>query len=497
MKKGLTIAFCLLAAAAITLGVLTSGTPATVVKTAEVSVGDFEYTAEVSGEASAGELYTAMPAVSGRVARVYVAEGQRIRKGDKLFSFDETDTRNALKQAQYELDATLAAEELNKAELVEQEAVAVMAMAPEPESMVSARLAAAQANSFEQLAQDVIAQAQGPGVDLGVLNKAVEAMALFREAASDVLPLPDIPVGEQEALTDMMEPDDEAALAGMLPPPADASFIEDAALVGASDSQSLQEAMMERAETLAENAPASSEASPMSPEAASVNPVAAPASPDAAPVNPAAALESPEVALCREKVRQAEEALNRLTMTSAMDGEVLGVALREGEIAAAGSGAVVIGDTDRMLVTLRVPEYELKNVEVGQRVRLDSNGIAGTGKVVKRGAALMSGTYGEVFGSIEVEPDAGFAPLTGASVEAEIILDESSDTLYVPRECVVTEEDGRYVYACEDGKAKKKPVTTGLESDYFIELLSGAVAGEVLIIAPFDLMDGGAVTVEM
>ena len=492
MKKGLTVTFCVLAAAALTLGILTSGTPAAVVKTAEVTVGDFEYTAEVSGEAAAGELYTAMPAVSGRVSPVYVAEGQQVRKGDKLFSFDETDTRNALKQAQYELDAALAAEglnraeELDRAELVEQEAVEVMAMTPGPEleSMTEARLAAAQAQSYEQLAQDVIAQAQGEGVDLVVLNRAVEAMALFREtveSVQDVQPRADISAEDQAALAGTL---DEAELAGMLPGPADAAaFIEEAALVGASDSQTLEEAMMERSVTLTESAPVIPEAAPMVPESA--------------PINPAATLESPEVALCREKVRQAEDALNRLTMTSAMDGEVLGVALREGEIVAAGSGAVIIGDTERMLVTLRVPEYELKNVEVGQRVRLDSNGITGTGKVTKRGSALMSGSYGEIFGIVEVEPDAGFAPLTGASIDAEIILDESSDTLYVPRECVVTEEDGRYVYACEEGKAKKKPVTTGLESDYFIELLSGAVAGEVLIIAPFDLMDGGAVTVEM
>ncbi len=124
-------------------------------------------------------------------------------------------------------------------------------------------------------------------------------------------------------------------------------------------------------------------------------------------------------------------------------------------------------------------------------------GIIGAGRVIKRGAALMSGSYGEVYGVVEVEPDAGFAPLIGASVDAEIILNESKDTLYVPRECVVTEEDGRYVYACEEGRAKKKPVTTGLENDFFIELLSGAAAGEVLIIAPFDLTDGSAVTVEM
>ncbi len=469
MKKGLTITFCVLAAAAMMLGVLTSGAPTTVVRTAEVTVGDFEYTAEVSGEAAAGELYTAMPAVSGRVARVYVAEGQQVRKGDKLFSFDETDTRNALKQAQYELDAALAANAQNGAELIEQEAMEVMAMMPEPESVTSARLDAARAQSFEQLAQEVIAQAQDEGVDLGVLNKAVEAMALFREIDEVV---PDI----QPSVENIAE-QEETALEGMLEAPMDAAaFGNEAALVGATDGQTLEEAMMERSEALAESAPDSRESMPVTPEAT---------------------LESPAVALCREKVRQAEEALNRLTMTSAMDGEVLGVALREGEIVAAGSGAVVIGDTDRMLVTLRVPEYELENIQTGQRVRLDSNGITGTGKVVKRGAALISGSYGEVYGCVEVEPDAGFAPLTGASVEAEIILDKSSDTLYVPRECVVTEEGGRYVYACEEGKAKKKPVTTGLESDYFIELLSGAVAGEVLIIAPFDLMDGGEVTIEM
>ncbi len=504
MKKGLAITFSVLAVAALTLGILTSGAPATVVSTAVVTVGDFERTAEVSGEAGAGEMFIAMPATSGRVSRVYVAEGQKVKKGDRLFTFDETDVQNALKQAQYELDAALAAQSGLAADAalaggiasdiyIEQEAAEVMAQAPMLESVEAARQAASLAQGYEQLMQTVIAQAQNEGVDLGVLNKAVEAMALIRQTQAEAQP-DDAPADdagtEQAALEGIMEsggeaaPDGimesagEAALAGILGgdvEPAlegimesagDAALtgaMEEAALVSAAEAQTLEEAQTERTEALAAGVP-----------------------------------DSPEIVLYREKVRQAEEALNRLTMTSTMDGEVLGVALREGEIAAAGSGAVVIGDTDRMLVNLRVPEYELKNVQVGQNVRLNSNGLTGTGKVTKRGAALASGSYGEIYGNVEVEPEAGFAPLTGASVDAEIILSKSLDTLYVPRECVITEDDGsNYVFACEEGKANKKPVATGLESDFFIELLSGVVAGEVLIIAPFDMMDGSAISIEM
>lgn len=447
MKKRWIVALGLLAAAAVVLNVMTGGESAVKVNTAKVGQGDFECTSEVSGEAVARDVYTAMPSVSGRVARVFVSEGQRVKKGDKLFSFDETSARNVMKQAQYELDAALAAQKAAALEAAlsaeaEQQAVEVMAQSPLAQEALAARQAemtdAVQAQSYEQLMRQVIAQAQSESVDLGLLNKAVEAFALLGGNDVAVAAVPEPEATAEEAIMEA----------------------EALAVSASSGTQTLDDARRKRAEEAANSAP-----------------------------------DSPQVLLSREKVRQAQETLNGMTMTSRIDGEVLGVTLQAGEIAAAGTGAVVVGDTGDMRVNLRVPEYELKNVEIGQSVRLNSNGTAGMGKVVKRGSALSSGAYGEIYGSVEVEPEAGFAPLVGASVEAEIILDFAADTLYIPRECVVKEDDGSYVYAINDGVAVKKLVAIGLENDYFTELLSGVVLGEVLVIAPYDLLDGSAVRV--
>lgn len=425
MKRGWAIALGAVLVTAAVLGVVSNEDSPVEVSVTEVKAGDFERVVEASGEALAGEMYTVMPGVSGRVAQIYVTEGQEVKKGDKLFSFDDAEANTLLKQAQLELNAAVSAQ---KAQALEQ-ALKLEEANTRQSAEVMAQAGAYQPTSeqtYASLVNEVIAQAQGTGVDLGVLNKAVEAAALLRET------------GGQEA---------------------------EAAFVGSSLDSTLADSKKEREEQIrksVENLP-----------------------------------DGPEVSLCREKVRHAQETTGSLTMKSEIDGKVLGMSLKQGEIAAAGSSGIVIGDTTQMRVILHVPEYDLKNVQLGQTVVLTSNGTRGSGKVVKKSTALTPGVYGEVCGDVEVQPDSEFSPLVGASVDGEIVLAQSSDTLYVPRECVGHDDDGNFVFICEDGKAKKLSVLTGLENDFYIEIKSGVVAGDVLVIAPYDLRDGAKIQTEI
>lgn len=97
----------------------------------------------------------------------------------------------------------------------------------------------------------------------------------------------------------------------------------------------------------------------------------------------------------------------------------------------------------------------------------------------------------------------------GMSVRADIYTQSSEETLAVPVQAVLYDEDldeGKksrdkeeqtYVFVMEDGKAVRKDVKVGISSDSDQEIIEGLEQGETVIAGPFrvlrDMNDGDAV----
>ena len=93
------------------------------------------------------------------------------------------------------------------------------------------------------------------------------------------------------------------------------------------------------------------------------------------------------------------------------------------------------------------------------------------------------------------------------SVRADIYTESSSETLAVPIQAVLIDEDDGddaeqredrpYVFVMEDGTAKRRDVKTGISSDSDQEILEGLAAGDTVITGPFrvlrNLNEGDAV----
>ena len=88
----------------------------------------------------------------------------------------------------------------------------------------------------------------------------------------------------------------------------------------------------------------------------------------------------------------------------------------------------------------------------------------------------------------------------GMSVRADIYTQSSEETLAVPVQAVLYDEDqegdegsgGRqeqtYVFVMEDGKAVRKDVKTGISSDSDQEIIEGLEQGERVISGPFRVL---------
>ena len=92
------------------------------------------------------------------------------------------------------------------------------------------------------------------------------------------------------------------------------------------------------------------------------------------------------------------------------------------------------------------------------------------------------------------------------SVRADIYTESSSETLAVPIQAVLFDEDDEeetqqedqpYVFVVNDGTAQRRDVKTGISSDSDQEVLEGIAEGDLVISGPFrvlrNLKDGDTV----
>lgn len=86
--------------------------------------------------------------------------------------------------------------------------------------------------------------------------------------------------------------------------------------------------------------------------------------------------------------------------------------------------------------------------------------------------------------------------IVGVDVDISIITNTKENATVVPVEAVCIDNEEIFVYVLEDGKAVKKNVELGINSDTYYEVLSGVKTGDVLIKNTSGLEDGIKVEVK-
>jgi HlyD family secretion protein len=225
-------------------------------------------------------------------------------------------------------------------------------------------------------------------------------------------------------------------------------------------------------------------------------------------------------------LQQAETNLSHTIIQSPIDGKVVQLNAREGEVVVTGTmnnpGSViaVIADLSQILVEAEVGETEVVGIRAGQAGRIHVDAVPDKdyrGRVIEIGSSASvrqnAGTgirYFKVKVAID-DPDERLRP--GMSSQVSIVTSTIGDALAVPIQSVVErvpgakkdeEEDEnapkrKYVFLAVDGKAKQVEVRTGISDATRVAIASGVKAGDPVITGPFrtlkKLQDGDPVQV--
>ncbi|MDO5603284.1 MAG: efflux RND transporter periplasmic adaptor subunit [Oscillospiraceae bacterium] len=172
--------------------------------------------------------------------------------------------------------------------------------------------------------------------------------------------------------------------------------------------------------------------------------------------------------------------LDDCTLTANSSGTVTSLNATVGSTPVDGAIAV-IQDTEKLKLSISVPEYDIGNIKVGQTAHITSDATGDaviTGKVTQVSKTAASGGNGSSSGfacEITIENGAN-GLLIGMNAKANILLSSKDNVFVVPIDAVGTDTDGgKVVYVKTSGQGANAvfepvPVTTGEENDYYIEI---------------------------
>jgi RND family efflux transporter MFP subunit len=152
-------------------------------------------------------------------------------------------------------------------------------------------------------------------------------------------------------------------------------------------------------------------------------------------------------------------------------------------------------DSSKVRVLVDVPESEARAARAGTPVDVRFDALPGKSyrAAVSRSSDSLEPTLRTMRIEIDVRnPD--FAILPGMFARVSLEVDPHPQALVLPEEAVIIQQDKAFVFVDAGGKAKKVPVTPGVEDNRLREILKGLKGDEtVLLPGGKAIVDGTAV----
>ena len=196
------------------------------------------------------------------------------------------------------------------------------------------------------------------------------------------------------------------------------------------------------------------------------------------------------------------------TAESPIDGTVLTVFVDEDGYVESGDELFKVANLDEMEIIIEVDELDIMNIEKGQNVIIECDVFEDETFTGTVDSISLSGSYsnGVTTYDVTVMVDDRKDMMSGMNVDAEILIEESSDTLMIPVEAV-KKISSKYVVMVKDDEGNLSPqqIEVGIVNESYVEVVSGLLEGDTIyyneivsedgedagIMMPGMMMDGG------
>lgn len=186
---------------------------------------------------------------------------------------------------------------------------------------------------------------------------------------------------------------------------------------------------------------------------------------------------------------QAGDKLIRLsngeTIRADFDGRVNAISVAEGDEVSAGANLIQIADFTHMQVTLRIDEYDIADVSVGQRCTVTVTALEKTFESEIASINYISASGGSVayYSAVAyVTVDDGVYP--GMQVTVSIPQEEAMDVVILKADAISFDETNQaFVWMQgEDGELAQVSIETGVSNGNYVEIVSGLSDGDQVFV---------------
>ena len=199
-----------------------------------------------------------------------------------------------------------------------------------------------------------------------------------------------------------------------------------------------------------------------------------------------------EEQLARSKLAQAQanwqasqERLTQTDLKAPVAGRVIKRSVEVGDVATPARTLMTIVSAGATQLHATVDEKNIKSLRVGQTAlaNADANPQTRFKAQVLSIAPSIDPLRGTVEVKLEVEPGAAAALQPDMTVSIEIIVATAQQAVRAPTQALVMPQDGApFVWRVTDGRARRTPVTLGLQGLGSTQILSGLAAGDTLVV---------------
>lgn len=169
---------------------------------------------------------------------------------------------------------------------------------------------------------------------------------------------------------------------------------------------------------------------------------------------------------------------------SPINGVIADRAVYPGNVAPAGTPLLVVMNTSSIIVRLHIPQTQAELLKLGNPATIK---VPGTKKVLSGKVTVISPALDPNSTTVEVwvqarNPHDVLQP--GTSVSVSIVAGKIPNAVVVPDPAILTNAAGQsHVMVVRSNVAYAQPVTTGIEQNGLIQILSGLKPGEQVIVS--------------
>lgn len=198
--------------------------------------------------------------------------------------------------------------------------------------------------------------------------------------------------------------------------------------------------------------------------------------------------------LAEAEARLAKIALDDAVIRAPFAGTIARRLVQPGEKVSSDTAVAMLVDLRQMLLEAAIPTADIPSVRVGQKVQFTVSGFGERefrGEVQRINPVTADGSRA-ITVYIAVPNDDG-ALKGGMFAQGELTLQSTQPVLAVPQPAVHEEAGATFVYALQEGKITRRPVTLGpvVKGDAFAEVRQGLAAGDQVIVADISASKAG------